>query len=190
MVANGVELLPMALTNSIIYIVRDPRDIVISLSKHMGLTIDEAINSMGNKYQVLSDKDRGKMADFISSWNAHVNAFLSCDTHNTLLVKYEELKADPIKIFRKILQHSGILVDEEKLKIAIELTEISNLQKLEKDKGFTEASPKLDSGFFGGGGKSGKWKDELTPMQIRRIERSCGSMMKRLGYLEASKKWA
>ena len=190
MIANGIELLPMSLTKSIVYIVRDPRDIVISLAKHMGLTINEAINSMDDKYQVLSDKDRGKMADFISGWNDHVKAYLNCDTHNTLLVKYEELKADPVRIFRKILEHAGVDVNEEKIKIAVELTEIGKLQNLEKEKGFTEASPKTDGGFFGGGGKSGEWKDKLTPMQVRGIEKSCGSMMKRLGYLEVNKKWA
>ena len=45
-----VPLIPAFLSKGAVYIVRDPRDVVISFSKHLGLTIDETIVSI-NTYE-------------------------------------------------------------------------------------------------------------------------------------------
>jgi hypothetical protein len=181
MVTNGVELLPCALTKSVIHIVRDPRDVIISFAKHMGKDTDEAIKLFFDKYRVLHDKRRPKLADFISSWSAHVASYANANTHNVRVFKYEDMKSDPINTFSEILIHAGIKPNKKRVEKAIELVSLANLKKQEDAKGFRESSPFAKNKFFGEG-KSGGWQDKLTPNQIHRVEKNCQSMMKRFGY--------
>lgn len=180
MVANGIELLPGCLTKSVIYIVRDPRDVVISFAKHMGKEMDDAIGYFLDKYRVLQDERKPKMADFISSWPQAVASYANSDTHNVKIFRYEDMKANPQEEFAKILIHAGIQPHPERLKVALEAVELSKLRKQEKEKGFSEASPHADQ-FFGKG-ETGGWRDILTPAQVLRIEKACRSMMKRFNY--------
>lgn len=184
LVANGIEQLPECLTKATIYIVRDPRDVVLSFAKHMGETVDEAIDSMLDVYRVLEAKDAVKISDFISSWPKNVSSYANGDTHNIKVVKYEDMREKPVETFRGILEHAGVPPDNERIKQALELCEISKLQKAEKEDGFGEASPKNKDGFFSGGGKVRGWEDKLTLPQLRKIEKNCESMMRRFGYLE------
>ena len=47
-----------------IYLIRDPRDVCISWSKHMGITIDESINFMTNDFASLQWNDFSEQQNF------------------------------------------------------------------------------------------------------------------------------
>lgn len=177
--ANGIETLPESLTKAVVYLVRDPRDVVLSFAKHMGLTIDEAIERMHNHYNVLEAEGTIKLADFVSSWDKHTHGYVYGDTHNIRVFKYEDLRADPVKVFAEILRHSGINPDLDQVKRAVELTQINKMRDQEEQKGFREQSP---HGAFFGKGAVGGWKDTLTPLQLRKMDKYFGAMMRRLGY--------
>lgn len=178
MLANGIEALPSSLTKATVYLIRDPRDVVVSFSKHMGADLDKGIEWFLDKYRVLEDKRGTKMTDFISSWPRNAASYCNADSHNVMVVRFEDLKLDPVKWFTHILEHSGIEPDLERVKQAIKTVDISKLRKQEKDKGFRESSPHAENKFFGKG-KAGGWKDVLTPAQARKIEKGCKSMMNR-----------
>lgn len=180
MLANGIELLPMSLTKSVIYIVRDPRDVCVSFAKHMGVDINTAIEYMTDRYRTLtSSQDR--MADFLSSWDAHVGSFLNADTHNVSIFKYEEMRSNPVQNFSRILEHIGIKPNPMKVEKALETVNLSKMREREKEEGFRESSPHAKNSFFGPG-KVGGWKESLTDTQRYRIERKFVRMIKRLGY--------
>ena len=182
MIANGIELLPLSVTKSIIYIVRDPRDVVISFAKHMGCDIDTAIEYMGDDKKCLDDKRAPKVGDLISSWSQSVISYLDCDTHPIKVVRYEDMKVDAEREFKAILEHAGIRPDMERLEEALSKVELSKLRKQESEKGFREGSPHNTRGFFGKG-KAGGWREKLKPYQVKRIEKTCGQAMRRLDYL-------
>jgi hypothetical protein len=183
MLVNGVELLPMSLTKSVVYIVRDPRDVVVSFAKHMGVSIDTAIDYMTDKYRTLtSTKDR--MADFLSSWEMNVNSYLNADTHNVRVFTYEAMKDRPMETFSDILTHIGITPDPTQVEKALEMVNISKLREREKKEGFRESSHHAKDQFFGPA-KVGGWKEVLTDTQRYRIERKFHRLMKRLGYDKA-----
>jgi hypothetical protein len=184
MVANGIELLPQALTHSVIHIVRDPRDVVVSFAKHMGVDIGKAMEYFFDKYRTLVDERKPKMADFISSWPDNVKSYLNADSHNVLTVRYEDMKADPVTEFKRILEHSGVEPDVDRIRTALEKVELSKLRKQESEKGFNESSPHAKNSFFGKG-ETGGWKGKLTHAQEHRILKKCESVMKRLGYLKS-----
>lgn len=184
--ANGFELLPVQLTKATINIVRDPRDVVISYAKHMGCEdIDEAIGHFLNKYRTLHDTRNSRLADFTGSWPMHVRSFLDPSPLNVLTVKYEDMKDDPINAFGMMLRHAGMEVDKARIQKALDIVKLDRLKKQEEEKGFLESSPYAKNQFFGSG-KTGGWKDVLNPSQLRRIEKACAPMMKRLGYDRAT----
>lgn len=181
MVSNGIELLPASLTKATIYIVRDPRDVAVSFAKHIGRSVDDAIKAMSNRYNVLTDETNtsSRVSDLLSSWDQHVNSYRSDDAHNVLFVKYEEMRDKPEKAFGAILDHAGLPKDNERIHKALELTELSRLRDMEKEKGFRESSRHAKDQFFG----EGKGKHLLTKAQKVKIENKFGRQMKAMGYL-------
>jgi hypothetical protein len=180
-IVNGVTLLPEQLTKSTIHIVRDPRDVVISFAKHMGLSIDVAIECMTDKHKCLSGNGEGiKVDDFISSWKYHTNSYCSGDLIRIKTFRYEDMCSDPINTFANMLKHAGIEPDLEKVKQSLEDVKISKLRKKEELHGFIEASQKNDSKFFGKGGSN--WRNILTTSQSYKVEKLAGNFMKKYGY--------
>jgi hypothetical protein len=189
MVVNGIETLPHALTKSTIHIVRDPRDVIISFAKHMGKDINEALELFFDKTRNLYDERVSKMADFISSWPAHVASYANADSHDVLVIKYEDMKNRPVHSFSKIVKHAGLPVDEVRIEKALNAVKIDKLRAQEEKEGFKESSPHHKNKFFGKG-VSGGWVDVLTPAQLHKIEKHCASMMKRFNYEFSTKRAA
>ena len=181
MLCNGVELLSGCLTKSVIHIVRDPRDVLLSFAKHMGKPIDEMIDLFCDRLRVIHDKRNPKMSDFISSWSAHVASFANSDTHNVKIFKYEDMKSDPVKQFYNMLVHAGIQPDIERVQKAVDLVALDQLKRQEAKDGFTESSPFAKNQFFGDGATGG-WNGKLSQSQVFKIEKACRSMMKRFDY--------
>jgi hypothetical protein len=178
MVANGIELLPECLTKATILIVRDPRDVFPSFANHMGSTHDEAVEQMKNKYQILSANEQC-VSNFLSSWDAHTESYLAPSNHNVLVVKYEVMRADPEGEFARILKHIGEKPDMERVKRAVEMTDIAKLNKLEKEHGFREGSYKAKDPFF----NTGQVGKKIAPHHKSMLERAFRKTMLKLGYL-------
>jgi len=176
-VANGVELLPQSLTKATIYLVRDPRDVFPSFCNHMGLDFDKGLAEMTNPYDVLISS-KIKAADFLSSWDKHVESYLAAKDHNVLLVHYEDLKEDPQHWFTRILEHAGVTPDPLIVRRAIEMTKLSRLREAEQKDGFREGSAKAKEPFFNTG-ETGK---NIPPSYRSMIDRAFRKTMTKLGY--------
>ena len=179
MVINGIEFLNEMLTKATIHIVRDPKDVLPSFSKHMGVSLDEGLEWMMERYRTLSPNDRS-VADFIGAWDAHARSFLEDDCHKVLWIRYEDMLENPVDSFTRILEHSGVKPDKDRVIAAVKLTNLSRLRKQEKEIGFCESSPKAKDSFFGKGGSESR--EELSPKNMHMIEKKFGPIMKRLGY--------
>jgi hypothetical protein len=177
LLANGIEMLPMSLTKATVFIVRDPRDVAPSFAAHMGVENEKAIDWMQDKLRNLSASEH-RMSDFISSWDYHTNSFLNDDQHNTLVIQYEELKANPVDMFCKLLRHAGVEPDIDRVEQAVEITRLENLKQKESETGFKESSPFAKDQFFG------RKHPPLDDRQRYKIEKAFGRVMKRLGYLK------
>ena len=180
MIVNGVELLPQQLTQAVIFIVRDPRDVLPSFAKHMGTDLDTAIEWMQDKWRTLQGTDT-KVMDLLSSWDRHTLSFLNDDCHNVHLFRYEDMRSDPEGQFKHILEASGAPVDENRIRQALDMVSLEKLREREQRDGFRESSPHAKDQFFGKG-LVGGWKGKLAPAQQHKIEKAFRRVMKRLGY--------
>jgi len=180
---NGISTLPEALTRKTVYIVRHPYDVFPSFKKHMGFTDEQALFAMTNKRQIITGRN-GRVADFLGSWDQHVESYLRDDVHNVLVVKFEDMRENPSVAFNAIMEHLTGDSDPFKVERALERVKINRLQQQEKETGFVESSKHAKDQFFSGGGKVGKKIDTRIK---KHLKRAFGSTMRKLGYLEKAR---
>jgi hypothetical protein len=71
---DGIPLIPPKLSRGALYIIRDPRDIVLSLADHLALTVDKAIEVMCNEqFQIV--KEPYRLWHWLASWSTHVKSW-------------------------------------------------------------------------------------------------------------------
>ncbi len=165
----GAPLLMEALPESrMIFLVRDPRDVVASaLDAHKEgswayrrmerkrSSADEApdvfVEARASRY--LTDVEQVKRA-----YEAHEGP--------KILVRYEELRADPLGTMKHIYSALKIPVREEELARAVDKYSWENIPEKEKGEGKIrrKASP-------------GGWRKDLTPEQVETVERIAAPLL-------------
>ena len=176
------------LTLAIIYIVRDPRDVVISYSKYRHLDYDKTIEHMiGSKVNIPFVRDIKDISniEITGSWAFHYNSWKDGVSEiPRVILKYEDLLNNSVEIFTNLIKFlSNVMkleVNYEKIISSNNLSTFNNLKNFERKNKFFEN--KSAENFFRIG-KSGNWKKELNNAQIKKIEESFKVEMKILGYL-------
>ena len=169
-----------------IYIVRDPRDVVISYAKYRNLSYDRSIEQLCSKklFYLLDIKEDFPRIEILASWKFHYNSWRDgVPNMPKVIVKYEDLLDNCYNNFYKIMDFLskilGFEINTEQLKFSIEFSNFEKLQKNEKKLGFFENSG--NTNFFRSGNKE-YWKNELSISQIKKIEKEFDEEMKFLGY--------
>lgn len=179
-VAENISVIPSCISDDSIYVIRDPRDICISLSHHLDQTIDETIAFMGNENQCLVYKDSG-VTDLILSWSKHVESWTNKNKDVLCtVIKYEELFTLPEIYFETLVKALRLPFDKNRLNFSIQQASFGNLRKLEENGKFNEKGRRGD--FFRVG-KVGQWKDILSVEQANKIKVDHGPLMEFFGYV-------
>lgn len=171
-------------TKGFIYLVRDPRDIVISYASHLGKDIEETFSIMKNdkSFEMLNINSSQKMS-ILGSWSSNYKSWKNCSVAKGLIIKYEDLVSKPKENFQKIIDYLSKLnnfnIDNNKIIKSINNTNFETLKKLELKDGFDE---KGFNSFFRKG-IVGDWKENLSPLIAKEIEETFESEMLELGYL-------
>jgi hypothetical protein len=178
---RGHSTINFAVTAGAIYVVRNPLDVAISYAHHAGTPIDQAIELMASTDAESRGNDDA-VYEVIGSWSQHVWSWTR-NPHRALhVVRYEDMLAEPNKVFATMAQHLLLNPTRRHLNRAIERSSFARLQAQEKEKGFRERPPNADQNFFREG-RAGQWRDVLTTAQVDRIVRAHGEQMQRFGYL-------
>ena len=175
----------------VIYIVRDPRTVLLSIKHHFGMKdFDESRNFIINENIWLginkSEKYKNranKVPTLISSWRVNYLSWKN-KIQNSLIVRYEDLLSNPQTEFFKITKFMEKLMnrkfEEEKINNAIKSTSFQALQKLEERGLFTEQGQ--GAKFFNSGPNS-DWKSQLDKNIVDEINLKFKNEMVELGYL-------
>jgi len=127
-------------TLGVIYIVRDPRNIIPSHSQDFKITEDQSLKFL------LSETFLGKESDshcttYLGSWKSHYNSWKVFRRFNKyLLVRYEDLINETDKTFLNILKFIAYLgrvnftLDEKKFENSLKSTEIKKMSNNELKK--------------------------------------------------------
>ena len=180
-------------TQAVIYIVRDPRNLVTSISNHYSLSLNEACKFLtspelrGNGKSWEEKKDG--IYNFLGKWNEHYKSWTN-NTKNLLLLRYEDLITEPKKELEKLIFFLNKYVNFEtsdiKINKILESTSFKNLKKMEQEGSFMENVIKKETGsnvnFFNLGPKN-IWQNSLDKKIIKKIEDDFKDEMKEIGYL-------
>jgi len=160
-----------------IYLVRDPRDVLVSWADHRGKSLEQTQYDMFNPQFSISNKFKTSFSsEFISSWNNHVKGWQKGKS-DTFFVKYEDLLDQKKQCITKILEFLHIepvcSVDE-----IVNSTQFEVLKAQEDKAGFKERA--IGKRFFRKGMKNG-WKEQ--DFDVSMIEEKFAPVMKAFGYL-------
>lgn len=175
----GVPLCTPAETAGAIHIIRDPRDVAVSYSAFTGRSVDEIIDFMGVE-RAMNPAGGMQVFEFLSSWSVHAESWSRMKRR--LILRYEDLLAEPEKHFGRVVQFLGGDAEPERLARAIAFSDFGILAAQERENGYRAKAERAVAPFFRAG-RNGAWRDALTTEQMARIEKDHGAMMRKFGYL-------
>lgn len=170
----GAPLLMEALPESrMIFLVRDPRDVVASLldGARKGSWLYEWRERGQRGERALAEMDphvfvRRRAGVYLRSVGGAKRAY---DAHRgcKVLVKYEDLRKDTLSTMERIYSALEIPVDPEQLSRAVERHSWERLPERQKGVGkfYRKAEP-------------GGWREDLTPEQVRTVEEVTAPLLK------------
>jgi Sulfotransferase domain len=175
----------------VIYVVRDPRDVVISSYYHHlrlrripeGYPMELFVPRWLQETQYDSPR--------FGAWREHVLSWIETRGKDPgfLLVRYEDMNRNPQRELGRVSSFLSLDVSTERLAQAIELSSAERMRELEKQqhevwkrtKGLRADVPFVRRAVAGG------WKSALSESLVQAIEAECGAVMESLRYELKSK---
>tara|TARA_B100000676_G_scaffold285637_1_gene314404 strand:- start:116 stop:973 length:858 start_codon:yes stop_codon:yes gene_type:complete len=178
----GQPTVNMAVTAGAIYIARNPLDVAVSFSHHLGAGIDDIIELMGRD-NALTDSTGVAISELIGSWSQHVLSWTAHPSPGLHVVRYEDMLAKPQKTFGGVVKFLGLDAPRCRIERAIHHASFKVLRNQEDKSGFRERSEKAERFFRSG--RAGGWRDALSSAQVEAITERHREQMARFGYLDA-----
>ena len=168
----------------IIYIVRDPRDVLVSYYefqlKRRVIGDDCSLEEFLPRFMESAIEPKtGSWRDHVLSWTATRDG-----QKNFLLLRYEEMLANTQTEATKIASFLGLRSDPESIRRAVDLSSADRMRKLEKEEsGQWSATRKTrrDKPFVRNAAAGG-WKSILSEQCVAQIEAAWGDVMRSVGY--------
>ncbi|MBA4490064.1 sulfotransferase domain-containing protein [Paracoccus sp. S1E-3] len=152
----------------IIYMLRDPRDVLVSSYFH---ATRQKHRFSGDIDAFLNDPAQG-----IAALTGYLNGWAAGLRHNPhIVLSYEKLSQDPISETARVLDFLGVEVRPDLLADAVEAARFQNMQKLELSKGLPGHDYDRSDGesLRMRKGQVGGYVDYLSPAQIALIDAAC-----------------
>lgn len=183
--AAGEPCFPASATAGAVYALRNPLDVAVSFAHHLGIPTAAAVALVCDDAGALNaSAARGnpQLRERLGSWGAHVRSWVDAPGLRRLVVRYEDLHADPGSVFAGVVDFLGHAPDPARLRRAVDGAAFERLRAREAASGFGDAQPARTAPFFRRG-RPGGWREALTPAQVDRIVATQGETMRRFGYL-------
>ena len=168
---------------NVIYVVRDPRDVVLSqyrfFLKRGAIDDGYALDRFVSRFMTGDLNDYGSWGENVGSWLAARNG-----SSRFLLLRYEEMLGKTANELTKVADFLGMKVSPEQVARCVEQGSADRMRDLEKKQGdqwVTTKGKRKDVPFVGAA-KAGGWKSGLTTEHISQIESAWGPLMRYLGY--------
>ena len=178
----------------VIYLVRDPRNVVTSWARFANVSIENAANTLINVKHFGGDEKTQEPIVHMGTWDGNFQSWKSFKHQERyLLIKYEDLIANREKYFLESLKfiyklnNTDFILDKSKFNNVLDTTSFEKLQRLENEEGFFEAKKDKKTGkkipFFNLGPKN-DWKKLLDQKIREKIEKAFRKEMIELNYLQ------
>ena len=156
----------------VIYIMRDPRDSLVSLWHFQ--------NKLHPRLKVPLDEFVLRKRFWPASWDRFVTSWFIENRHPKLfLVKYEELHIKPVSTLKKLAAFLERNWSGKEIKRGVLASKFRQLQRLERKYGFVGMP---EGKRFLRSGKIGTFRHELKPETLRALNQRYGRLLKKFGY--------
>ena len=178
-------------TVGVIYIVRDPRNMIASIANHYQHSIKESVDFLLDERKLLfvtnsnnpNYESEKNVVTLLGSWKDHYNSWKI--SSNIIIIRYEDLIVDTknqiIKLIEFLKKFGDFDINKKKIDNIIKTTSFDVLKRKEAKDGFIEAVSKKIK-FFNLGPKN-NWKNTIDEKLIHKIEKKFNKEMKELNYL-------
>jgi hypothetical protein len=177
-----------------VYIVRDPRNVISSLSNHFEMDFEDSLNFMIDQKKFTYDffkKNDYSDFQFISSWENNYKSWKENKIIPVKIVKYEDLVKQTYYVFKDIINFISKLTNnqnrfnKQKAQNSVKSTSFEKLKKYEENKGFAESliskTNKKKIPFFHLG-PNNNWKNNFDQDFQNKLNKTFKENLKELGY--------
>ena len=176
---DGYPLHNPQLTAGWIYVIRNPLDVVVSMTHHYDVSVDDAIDFLNNE-ETATSTDETNVYSPLSSWSTHVESWTNENHPQVCYVRFEDLLDKALKTFKRAASVIGIK-DSGLIKQAHRKSSFAEMKKQEMKHGFVERIG--DSSPFFRKGRKDQWCDKLTQEQVQRVVDKHRVQMERFKYI-------
>src|ERR687892_1020072 len=164
----------------IVYILRDPRDALVSYYYHF------------KKFHNFN----GTLLEFLQSdirkveWDQHVNSwiFQNQSLNNLCIIRYEDMLSNASVEVEKVVHFAGLGFTPADIHRAVEKSDFNQLRKLEQRKGLGYVDEQERHIRFIREGKRGGWQEKFGRAEMAYVKEQLGNSLIRAGY-ESSFLW-
>ena len=167
----------------VIYIVRDPRDVVVS-QYHF----QRKRNVVADQYPLSEYVGRfvAGQTSFYGSWGEHVASWLATrhGRPGFLLLRYEDMVEDTARELSKVASFLGLSSTPEMILQAVERSSADRMRTLEKSQAqlFTSTKNTRQDIPFVRAAKAGGWRVALPEAGALQLDEAWGNLIQWLGY--------
>jgi hypothetical protein len=172
---DGYPTINPTATAGAVYLVRDPRDVAVSLATMFNMSVDAAIARMGTTLWISQGNEKFGF-EARGSWSENVHSWRT--SNDTLVLRYEDIHAAPAKHFSVLVKHMGIDAEPTQIEEAVAASSLDKMQAAEEKRrapGHVIRMVRV--------GKTRQWRGRLTRAQLERLEADHREEMKIHGYL-------
>ena len=180
--SNNEPLFPSNVSHGVVYIIRNPLDVAVSLAFHNGFNFKDAIKVMSKTIGPGPGYAHQQLHEITKDWSSHALSWTEQKEMAVKIIRYEDLLQDTQAVFSSVVKFLAIdrYDDVSRVKKAVDFSSFQTLRDNERLKGFRER-PTEKSIFFRSG-KKDDWKNHLTAKQAQKVINTHKDVMKKFGY--------
>lgn len=180
---DGAWLFPPQVSGTVVYLVRNPLDVVVSRAFHDGhRDMARAVAMLCDPQARVSGGGKPQLRQVMGDWSGHVESWTLQRDIPVKVVRYEDMLQDAGRELAAVIAFArpNEAIDQARIDRAVAHTKFETLQATEAEQGFRETTARQERFFRSG--RSGDWVDQLTTEQAERVWQSHRDVMLRYGY--------
>ena len=113
-------IIPLDATYGAIYLIRNPLDVAVSFMFHLVSDMSNADKKI-NKHIILANNNGfdKQLRQKLLSWREHAESWINCKKLRKLVIRYEDLKNEPYKYFKKTVDFLKWDYTQKEIELAI-----------------------------------------------------------------------
>jgi len=178
---EGRPLIHLEHTAGAIYVVRNVFDVTLSFARHYDLSIADAVEAISSP-AMRTPTTKAAVFQILGRWSDHYRSWTGVPGFAPLVLRYEDMKAKPIKAFDRVARFLKIPATRDRIAKAVKFSSFEEVARQERESGFRERVRENQTFFHSG--RTGGWRTQLTDAQVARLVEVHGEALRELGYLD------